>query len=484
MQAALTTEERLVTVEAQLTLLTTIGQHVSAITTLFQWFMGGLALITIVTFFREWLNSKGQRDTVALTNELLGMVKSTMAQSAGLFRRFAKDERKQVSDNCAAILRDAPADDYECRYLASDSSKHTEVRIRARDVDRLEGQLKLQRNIDNVNPLDSDIAQHKNGSAANAITRFFRRAESDNSLELPDICLFIAGMNHHLDMNWPEAINCWSAAYDNSPEWPPGGNRRNVKKKAKMWIARELNNIGDHQKALDWLQKPGDGDQNNLPTLAYTHETKYYLAKTRQAVKKVAKDAKGDLLKHVTKPEQHNRAERSAALLLGNLLLVDMIVNPDEADAENLEKCFSIGRDPWSMLGMTQYYDAIRDKSKRTLWALKVLGQLNSPTELRWEPHARLLRKSAALMCAAWRDQIDQSEIKGVYRTVVDDFGLVRAPLAISSPLTKRQESRERGLAQMQYVIDYSAEWAAVGGAAARLRDELISLEQNTPTRH
>src|SRR5438046_1948561 len=152
-----------------------------------------------------------------------------------------------------------------------------------------------------------------------------------------------------------------------------------------------------------------------------------------------------------------------------------MIVRDDKTNADNLIECFKIGGDTWSNLGMAQYYDAIGDKVNRTVWAEKVLDRLNSPAELRWEPHARLLPNSAALRCLTWLDQRDQSDMKAVYRGVMDDFGLVRAPLAISSPLTKRQESRAGALAQMQFIMNNRVEWAAVGGAATRLRHELTS---------
>lgn len=361
----------------------------------------------------------GSRETLDLVNATLTLAKEASERAAKIIERKAKETVEKLDKDCQALLERPSKDD---RALIGTPKNRSKLRTVARQIDRFESGILL---LEEVN--------------------------------LTPACMFIKGMNLHLDQQYEEAIKSWNdVAFSNDAD-------EKLKCLAWYWTGYEQNNIGDFESA----------EQSFSNSLAHASGLKRYeLERIRLESRFFNKSnpAKSlirpfeDLLKNIEKEppgDERDARQTRIRVTLANVLSqagyeLREVGKEDEARTmfELAKKQYkSVSGDKWATIGLAEMLYELGDRSEAiTLFNTKIIEDAQKEYISRAEPRTKVLAKTVELICCV-RDPEHSAQAENVERLVIQELGRVDEGLTVYSQIQKRNIMKEDFPADLQRIM-------------------------------
>jgi hypothetical protein len=362
----------------------------------------------------------GSRETLDLVNATLNLAKEASERAARTIELRAKQTIEELDEEAQGLLASVPAQDD--RALIADPGTRSSLRSLAHRVSGFE------------------------------ISRFML----PENIQLTPACVFIRGMDHHLNQNFDEALRNWRSVALNpaTEDW--------LKSWAWYWIGYEQNNLNrfpDAEQSFENALRHATG--------ARRYELQRILLETR-FFNKAKFDAESLILPFETLLEavdQEPPSEELAArrikieVTFANVLIRSARDTNDQTKARAFTRRASemyerASKDKWALFGFAETLavsDIEKDREQAKLVFRRVRAEAIQEAVSREEPRTKVLARSTELVCCLnvpdFRD-----EAPAIRSLVLQELGRVDARLTVYSQLQRRNVTKAEFLQDLEIV--------------------------------
>ena len=178
---------------------------------------------------------KRASDTLQLINNLLAITERAAAKAAGAQFEFLSRSIKNLDEECRKLIVVAIREDE--RDIVGKPAFSEQVRVLTKQIESLDHQITLY----------NESVPQQLGTVADASNSPQAGLRGWTRLSLTGPCLFIRGLNNHLDQNFTEAIRDWRKS-----QVVKGNN--SVQVDANYWIGYVNNTIGNFEEAREYFR--------------------------------------------------------------------------------------------------------------------------------------------------------------------------------------------------------------------------------------
>jgi len=352
------------------------------------------------------------KNTLDLVNATLTLAKEASERAARSIEEKAKTTLVQLDHNAKALIASVPAEND--RALVADPKRRSKLRSLAHKISGFE------------------------------TNRFVLPTE----LALTPHCLFLRGMDFHLDQQFDDAFECWNevALRDDTPA--------SLKSLAWYWTGYERNNLGEFELAIQ-------GFGNALDHAAGARRYELQRIKLESQFFNKAREAAADLvqpLESLLRAIDNDRggeqlAPRRTKILttLGNVQF--QVGNEHARDSRQPEarKAYESARkyfkaadeDKWALFGFAQTCCELGDNEDeaRAILLEKVRPEMREEYVNREEPRTKVLARSTELICCTLVPAL-RSKIAVIHSQVIDALGQVDQRLTVYSQMQRRNVTK------------------------------------------
>jgi tetratricopeptide (TPR) repeat protein len=262
------------------------------------------------------------------------------------------------------------------------------------------------------------------------------------NIELTSYCLFIRGLDFHLNQQFTEASKCWQSVALRVDTPNP------LKSLAWYWIGYEHNNLAEFEDACISFERALETAEG-----ARRYELKRILLESRFFNKSKESAEKlipyfETLLNSIESEkggEEFEENKRKILVTMGNIyyqLGNELMKSGKNEEAQkkyqNANNCFEkAGQNMWALFGFAE--TLYRQGKKETAHPVfeKVRSEAIAEYIRREEPRSKVLARTTELICCI---QLRKSndEITGIYSQVIDALGQVNELLTVYSQMQRR----------------------------------------------
>ncbi len=357
----------------------------------------------------QFFESSGK--TLGLVNDTLTLAKEASERAAKAVLARAEQMLKDLTAHSRQLLERASGE--EDRFLVSDLDMRSDLRSLARKINGFES------------------------------SRLFLPEEIPMTPE----CLFIRGMDFHLDQAIPDAIDAWEqvAMDEDSP--------KALQSQAWYWIGYERNNIGNFKEAERAFKNALEGAEGNrrYELQRIRIESQFFQQTDNSSLKPIIRKLEELLEKCRSDTGDIDIKMREAVILrnLGNVAsqaLLDARTTGSTAEQQTLcelaERAFSdaleiVKGDKWSMFGLAEILKFRSEEGRAKALLSDVRGLVEKESIDRAEPRTKVLCRSTELICCVEVEQLHPLA-RVSYNYLVGELGRVDGRMTVYSQWRKR----------------------------------------------
>ena len=350
------------------------------------------------------------RDTLELVNATLTLSQEASERAAHFIENKARATREELDKNAKFLIESVHKEDD--RALVADPKHRSALRSLAQKIAGFE----INRF---VLPIDIELTPH---------------------------CLFIRGLDFHLNQQFTDAFECWQsiALREDTPN--------PLKSLAWYWIGYEHNNLAEFEDACISFERALETTEG-----ARSYELSRILLESRFFNK--SKESAKDLIPHFETllnsieskrgGEEFEENKRKILITVGNVCYQfgnELIKNGKNEEAQkkyqNAKNYFEkAGQDKWALFGLAE--TLYRQGKKETAHPIfeKVRAKAIAENIRREEPRTKVLARTTELICCIrlWKSD---DEITGIYSQVIEALGRVDERLTVYSQMQKRNVTK------------------------------------------
>lgn len=368
---------------------------------------------------------EASKNTLNLVNETLQLAKDASARAAEAVLKKARQTLGELDELARGLLESAPAGDD--RFLVTDLEKRSELRSIARRIAGFE--------------------------AASVLM--------PEEMDLPPPCLFVRGMDFHLDQQYQDAIRTWKKVALNDHA-PPA-----LRSLSWYWIGYEHNNLANFEAAEDSFTKALETATGvrRFELQRIKIESAFFHTLPGEPLQGIIES----LANLAASTRQHTEADTRPALAkilitLGNVRSQAAI--DDSAHAETIrtealtafDEALTIrGNDKWALFGRAEMLWELGERDAATTLFARVREAAEREAIDREEPRTKVLARTTELICCLKVPAL-KTRVPVVRNHVTEALGRVDGRLTVYSQMLKRNVSKD----------DFRQQLAAVADAAPR----------------
>lgn len=354
---------------------------------------------------------KSSRDTLDLVNATLTLAKEASMRAAKFIENKARTTREELDKNAKFLIESVHKEDD--RALVADPTHRSALRSLAQKIAGFE----INRF---VLPIDIELTSH---------------------------CLFIRGLDFHLNQQFTDAIECWRSVALREDTPNP------LKSLAWYWIGYEHNNLAEFKDACISFERALETAAD-----ARQHELRRILLESRFFNK--SKESAEYLMPHfetllksiesVGDGEEFEENKRKILITIGNVCYQfgnELMKNGKNEEAQkkyqNAKNYFEkAGQDKWALFGLaeTLYKQGEKETAHHPIFE-KVRAEAIVENIRREEPRTKVLARTTELICCI-RLRKSNDEITGIYSQVIEALGRVDDRLTVYSQMQKRNVTK------------------------------------------
>jgi tetratricopeptide (TPR) repeat protein len=356
---------------------------------------------------------QASRDTLDLVNATLGLAKEASERATRAIEQRASVTLKGLDLRARALIDSATVPSKDDRALVADPDHRSALRSLAQRISAFES----------------------------------NRLMLPPSIELTPECMFIRGLDFHLNQQFQDAFDSWASVAEgaNTPS--------TLKSLAWYWIGYERNNLGEFAAARDSFEKALEfaAGPRHYELQRLCIESRFF-NRAKEPASALLRPLR-ELLTEVGKAPPGEEIEiRKARILttLGNVCLqagrdlerqggsqgqdiyAEAVTHFDEAK----------GRDKWAWVGLAQCLHASRELARaEEIFAERVRAIAINEYITREEPRTKVLARQTELICCICVPAF-KTEIRGIHSQVVEALGRVDARMTVYSQVQKRNVTK------------------------------------------
>jgi tetratricopeptide (TPR) repeat protein len=348
-------------------------------------------------------------ETLDLVNGTLGLAKDASDRAANAIQRKAEASLVEIDRAARRLISQVPEQDD--RAIVSEQIRRSEVISLAHKIAGFE------------------------------VNRFILPTD----LPLTPACLFIRGMQFHLEQRFEEALDCWDGvALDSRTE-------DRLRSTAWYWIGYERNNLGQFaaaEQSFDQARSTASGAR--LYELRRIQLESRFFNKSKES----AADLIGpyeDLLRAVAQEGSDEHIEAVRVKILATLGNVQHRAGEDALEAGNMAvaavhfraalKAFEhaeAAKDRWAGFGLAEAAFRLQDLDRAySLFRGPVRRRAVDEYLNRVEPRTRVLARTTELLCCIRVPDLED-EVPTTFNNVVEALGQVDERLTVYSQIQRR----------------------------------------------
>lgn len=354
---------------------------------------------------------EASKNTLNLVNETLQLAKDASARAAEAVLKKARQTLLDLDEEARELLESAPAGDD--RFLVTDLEKRSELRSIARRIAGFEA----------------------------------ARVLMPEDIDLTPPCLFVRGMDFHLDQQYLDAIRTWKkVALDEHAPLP-------LRSLSWYWIGYEHNNLANF----------GAGEESFTKALETAHgvrrfelqrikiESAFFNTPPEQSADGIIESLAALAASTKQYTETNPRPALAKILItLGNVRS-QAALRADEESAKRLrmdaraafEEALAIRpNDKWALFGVAEMAWALGDHAKATAAFEQVRVAAEREAIDREEPRTKVLARTTELICCVHVPSM-RDDIPVVRNHVTEALGRVDGRLTVYSQMLKRNVSKD-----------------------------------------
>jgi len=365
------------------------------------------------------------RDTLELVNSTLTLAQEASERAAHFIENKARATREELDKNAKFLIESVHKEDD--RALVADPKHRSALRSLAQKIAGFE----INRF---VLPIDIELTSH---------------------------CLFIRGLDFHLNQQFTDAFECWqsTALREDTPN--------PLKSLAWYWIGYEHNNLAEFEEACISFERALEITEG-----ARRYELNRILLESRFFNKN--KESAEYLIPHfetllksiesVVDGEKFEENKRKILITIGNVCYQfgnELMKNGKNEEAQkkyqNAKNYFErAGQDKWALFGLAEIL--YRQGEKKTVHHPifeKVRAEAIGENIRREEPRTKVLARTTELICCI-RLQKPNDEKTGIYSQVIEALGRVDDRLTVYSQIQKRNVTKPEFMEDLEELMEES----------------------------
>lgn len=337
-------------------------------------------------------------ETLQLINNLLAITERAAAKASGAQFDFLSRSIATFDAECQKLINEATKDDD--RDIVAKSEFRERVRVLTKQIESLDNQIITYNESVPAQLAAGDDAQQAGGHSPQQASAGWRR------LSLTAPCLFIRGLNHHLDQNFVAAIHDWRSSLD-------ARAAAAVSVDANYWIGYVNNTLGNYEESPRYLLAAAAiaSDQRRIVELHRLElETRLFALDLRQIPESLLDEGKRYYV-GLDKHRVPTRALSSFATTMGNISAVRQIRAAIAAGGDFeyptesshwFETALAVaGRSRWARFGICQnvVFSGGQLSGDQRKEVEDVIGSVNREFQARVEHRSKVLSKITEYIC-------------------------------------------------------------------------------------
>lgn len=336
---------------------------------------------------------KRAADTLQLINNLLGITERAAAKAAGAQYDFLSRSIENFDSECLKLVLAATKNDE--RDIIAKPEFIERVKVLTKQIESLDNQIITY----NESVPRQFVATQEGDQAGTRADHGMMPAW--NRLGLTGPCLFIRGLNHHLDQNFAAAITDWKSSITaKSPS--------SVKVDANYWIGYVNNTLGNFDEAAIYLDAAAGvaPEQRKTELKRLALETRFFALDLDEVPEQLLEEGKR-FYESLNVYQVSRRSISSFVTTMGNISMIQRIrvaASGDEfSDSTDwFEKALKTeSRSRWARFG--KYQKLILSNVPLDVDAQDdvkdVIGSVNREYQNRIEDRSKVLSKITEYMC-------------------------------------------------------------------------------------
>jgi len=385
-------------------------------------------------------------ETLVLINNLLQITERAAAKAAGAQFDFLSRSIGVFDTQCQSLIAEATKSDD--RDIIAKPEFRERVRVLTKQIESLDNQIITYN--ESVPLQFGAVTEGDQPNENVGLSKIWTR------LSLTGPCLFIRGMNQHLDQNFAAAISDWKSSL-------AAKNANAVQVDANYWIGYVNNTLGNFDQAPSYLLAAATvaPEQRKIELRRLELETRLFdldLAEVPAGILTEGEEYFGKM-DHRANP----RAISSFATTMGNICMIQHVRNaiahkikfalPD-VSTEWFERAIRVQpRSRWARFGVCQnlFFSGQALDGKRRTEVEDVIGSVNREFQSRVEHRSKVLSKATEFICMVMlgsKDKERLSTIAGLIEHLTSDV-IART---IYSQFRKQNVSKDIFLKEFAYL--------------------------------
>lgn len=364
----------------------------------------------------------GSRETLDLVNATLTLAKEASERAAKAIETKARVTLEELDQECQSLLASVPAQDD--RALVANPASRSDLRSLAHKIAGFE------------------------------INRFVL----PENIQLTAPCLFIRGMDFHLNQQFDDAFRSWRSVAL-TPETANG-----LKSLAWYWIGYEQNNLnrfGEAEQSFENALQLATGSRRYelnriLIETRFFNKAKYPAQALIQPLENLL-----DAISRDDAREDHDAPKMKVVITLGNVVSQVGRELSDEGKREEAHRMFERARDvygqaaeqdKWALFGLGEMLDHLGETQEAQQLFQRVRGKAIEESVRRDEPRTKVLARTTELICCLRVPSLN-SEATSIRSLVLQDLGRVDERMTVYSQVQKRNVTKTEFQADLEKLM-------------------------------
>lgn len=338
---------------------------------------------------------KRAADTLQLINNLLAITERSTARAAGTEYGFLSRSIDDLDSECQKLIIDASRDDE--RDIVAKPQFIERVKVLTKSIESLDSQVTTYNESVPRQFVPTQGEDLAGARLEHGLTPGWNR------LSLTGPCLFIRGLNNHLEQNFRSAIDDWRSSLT-----AKGSSA--VEVDANYWIGYVNDTLGNFEEAAIYLDAAARvaPDQRKVELKRLALETRFFDLDFEEVPKQLLEDGK-QFFDTVNFHQVSRRSISSFATTMGNISMIQRIRDSTKAAEWTLidsDRWYEIAlkaesRSRWARFGkcINQFLMRGRLDTDAQEAARDVIDSVNREYRNRVEPRSKALSKVTEYMC-------------------------------------------------------------------------------------
>lgn len=263
--------------------------------------------------------------------------------------------------------------------------------------------------------------------------------------KLTPYCLFIRGIDFHLNQQFDDALECWKSVSldDESPN--------ELKSEACYWIGIENNNLGEFSEACrsfeEALKTTTGPDWYELKRIL--NESKFFNGECSQSLVSSLENLLSAIEKEAER-EEYEEKRRGILTTLGNIYF-QLGNELEKEDYEEAKKNWRSAKErfqkvpkesKWASFGLAEAHYKLGEKTQGERIFREIRSKFNDEYISKEEPRSKVLASTAELICCLRVPSLE-NEIRMVHSQVLESLGRVNELLTVYSLMQRRNVKKD-----------------------------------------